>query len=75
MIARVTAALARISAAHRGDEVLVVSHGAALGLALGALIDGDPMQWQRYHLSNCGLSELVLEPEPLLLAWNRTDHL
>ncbi|MEX2209032.1 MAG: histidine phosphatase family protein [Myxococcota bacterium] len=75
VMARVTAALGRIARAHRGDEVVVVSHGAALGLALGQLIDRDPMRWQRYHLANCGLSELVLEPEPKLLAWNQTDHL
>jgi probable phosphoglycerate mutase len=75
VMARVTAALARISAAHRGDEVVVVSHGAALGIALGQMLDRDPMSWQSYHMSNCGLSELVLEPEPRLLARNQTDHL
>ena len=75
VMARVTAALVRISIAHRGEEVVVVSHGAALGIALGQIIDRDPMRWQRYHLANCGLSELVLEPEPRLLAWNQTDHL
>jgi broad specificity phosphatase PhoE len=75
VMARVTSALARISDAHRGDEVVIVSHGAALGIALGQILDRDPMRWQRYHLSNCGLSELVLEPEPRLLAWNQTDHL
>jgi len=75
VIARVSGALRRIAVAHRGSEVVVVSHGAALGFALGALIDGDANQWQRYHLANCAVSELVLEPAPLLLSWNRTDHL
>ncbi len=75
VIARVSAALGRIAREHRGEQVVVVSHGAALGLALGALLDGDPNQWQRYHLSNCAVSELVLEPAPRLLSWNRTEHL
>ena len=75
VMARVTAALQRISLAHRGFEVVVVSHGAALGIALGQILDRDPMRWQQYHLSNCGVSELVLEPAPRLIAWNRTDHL
>jgi broad specificity phosphatase PhoE len=75
VMARVTGALARIARAHRGEEVVVVGHGAALGIALGELLHGDPMRWQKYHLANCGLSELVLEPEPKLLAWNQTDHL
>jgi broad specificity phosphatase PhoE len=75
VVARVSAALAAIARAHRGEQVVVVSHGAALGLALGALIERDANQWQRYHLANCGLSELQLEPEPRLLYWNATGHL
>ena len=41
VVARVSAALAAIARAHRGEQVVVVSHGAALGLALGALIERD----------------------------------
>jgi len=75
VIARMSEALGRLARAHRGEQIVVVSHGAALGLALGALIDSDATQWQRYHLSNCAVSELVLEPAPRLLSWNRTEHL
>jgi len=75
VIERMSEALGRLARTHRGEEVVVVSHGAALGLALGALLDRDSTQWQRYHLSNCALSELVLEPAPRLLSWNRTEHL
>ncbi|MFI5316790.1 MAG: histidine phosphatase family protein [Myxococcota bacterium] len=75
VVARVCGALARIARAHRGAEIVVVSHGAALGLALGSLLHGDANQWQRYHLANCAVSELVLEPEPRLVSWNRTEHL
>jgi broad specificity phosphatase PhoE len=75
VVARMSEALGRLARTHRGDEVVIVSHGAALGLTLGALLDRDATQWQRYHLSNCALSELVLEPAPRLLSWNRTEHL
>ena len=75
VVARVCAALGAISRAHPGESVVVVSHGAALGLALGALLERDANQWQRFHLANCGLSELVLEPAPQLLSWNSTAHL
>ncbi|HTO70519.1 MAG TPA: histidine phosphatase family protein [Myxococcota bacterium] len=75
VVARVTDALARLAREHRGREVVVVSHGAALGLALGSLLHGDPNQWQRYHLANCAVSELVLEPAPRLLSWNGIEHL
>ncbi|HTO05535.1 MAG TPA: histidine phosphatase family protein [Myxococcota bacterium] len=75
VIARVRDALERIARAHRGEQAIVVSHGAALGFTLGTLIDRDSTQWHRYHLANCAVSELVLEPEPRLLSWNSTDHL
>jgi len=75
VVARAIAALERIARAHRGEQVVVVSHGAALGLALGQLLDDDPDRWMDYHLANCAVSELVLEPEPRLLAWNQTGHL
>jgi broad specificity phosphatase PhoE len=75
LVTRVSDALTRIARAHRGEHVIVVSHGAALGFTLGTLIDGDTNQWQRYHLANCALSELVLEPAPRLVSWNRTEHL
>ena len=37
-----------------GEEVVIVSHGAALGIAMGTLLDRDPRRWQHYHLSNAG---------------------
>jgi len=55
--------------------VLAVSHGAAMGLALGHLLDGNATAWRNYHHSNCGVSELVLEPTPRLVAFDTTDHL
>jgi broad specificity phosphatase PhoE len=75
VVERAIAALERIARAHRGEEVVIVSHGAAMGLALGQLLHGDPDRWPEFHLANCGLSELVLEPAPRLLAWNQTAHL
>jgi len=69
-------ALTRIHAHHRGAaSVAVVGHGAALGIALAALLDGDPGRWTNYPLANCSITELVLEPEPLIAAFNRIEHL
>ena len=75
VIARVHDALERIARAHRGEEVIVVSHGAALGFTLGTLVERDATQWHRYQLANCALAEIVLEPEPRILSWNSTTHL
>ncbi len=71
---RITATLRRIGASHRGERVVVVTHGGALSMALAAILDGDYTRW-RGVMSNCAVSELVLEPEPELLSFNQTEHL
>jgi probable phosphoglycerate mutase len=71
---RFTTALRAIAAVHPGERVVVVAHGGALAMALGALLDGSHGQWRRV-MSNCAVSELVVEPKPELLSFNHTDHL
>jgi broad specificity phosphatase PhoE len=71
---RLCTALRRIAHAHPGERVVVVTHGGALAMALGAILDGDPAQWRRV-MRNCAVSELVLAPEPELLSFDRDDHL
>jgi broad specificity phosphatase PhoE len=71
---RVANALRRISAAHAGERVIAVSHGGAMTLGLGLLLDGVANAWTRI-LENASVSELVLEPEPRLLSFNRVEHL
>jgi broad specificity phosphatase PhoE len=70
---RCVAALRRIAGAHPGERVVVVSHGGALTLGLGLLLDAEPA-WRRV-MENCAISELALEPAPALLSFNRTEHL
>jgi broad specificity phosphatase PhoE len=71
---RIVGALRRIAAAHPGERVIAVSHGGAMTLGLGLLLDGVANSWTRV-LENCSVSELVLEPEPQLLSFNRVEHL
>jgi broad specificity phosphatase PhoE len=71
---RCAGALRRIAVAHRGERVVVVSHGGALTLGLGLLIDSDPAAWRRV-MDNCAITELVVEPEPSLVCFNRVAHL
>lgn len=71
---RIVQALHRIAAAHPGERVIAVSHGGAMTLGLGLLLDGVANAWTRI-LENCSVSELVLEPEPQLLSFNRVEHL
>ena len=71
---RLTAALRKIAADHPGERVVVVTHGGALSMAMGAILDGDYTQWRRV-MANCAVSELVFEPRPELLSFDVTDHL
>lgn len=73
---RMVLALEDIHRCHSGDErVLVVGHGAAMAVALGALIDADPGRWMNYHFDNCSLTELVLSPRAYVNFFNSTQHL
>ncbi len=69
--ARIAGALRRIAAAHPEERVVVVSHGGAMTLGLN-LLAGHSL---RRAMSNCAVSDLVLEPNPQLLSFNETDHL
>ena len=71
---RITATLRRFGELHAGERVIVVTHGGALSMALAAIVDGDYTRWRRV-MSNCAVSELVLEPVPELLSFNQTEHL
>ena len=75
VVSRVVDAFERIAAAHPGGQAVVVGHGAAMGLALARLLGDDGAAFQKYHKANCGLSELLLAPEPRLLRFNETAHL
>jgi broad specificity phosphatase PhoE len=71
---RFTNALSSIAARHPGERVVVVAHGGAFSLAMGALLHGHYSHWHPV-MENCAVSELVLEPRPALLSFNYTDHL
>lgn len=71
---RLAGTLRRIAGDHPGERVVVVTHGGALSIALGLLLDDDYSSWSRM-VRNCAVSELVLEPRPELLSFNLIDHL
>jgi broad specificity phosphatase PhoE len=71
---RLVGALHRIAARHPGERVVVVTHGGALSIAFGLLLDNDYSSWNRM-MKNCAISELVLEPRPELVSFNYTAHL
>ena len=71
---RIASSLRAIAERHRGERVVVVTHGGALTLGLGLLLDGDPSTWRRV-MDNAAVTELQLEPTPRLHRFNETHHL
>ena len=57
------------------EKILLVSHGVALAVALATLLESDPAGWVNYQFANCGLTELVLSPQPYVNFFNHTLHL
>jgi len=72
---RVLGAWERLREQHVGAPIVLVGHGAATAIGLAALIDGSPLEWQRYHVANCSVSELRFDPTPQLVSFNFTEHL
>ncbi len=73
---RIVEGLRRINEAHAPDQtVLVVSHGAAMAVALGVLLDGDPGKWVEYQFGNCALTELIMGTDAYVNSYNDTQHL
>ena len=74
--ARIVPAIKAIHASHgESEHVLIVGHGAALAVALSALVDRGPERWVEYTVANCSLTELVLSPSPYVNLFNSTRHL
>jgi probable phosphoglycerate mutase len=71
---RLAGCLERLAERHAGERIVVVSHGGALTLALGWLVDGDPSTWRRV-MGNCAVTDLELGAKASLLAFNESAHL
>lgn len=74
--ARTIAALERIATRHRGNTVLVVTHGTAINCMLAAVLGMPPEYTFRIQVDNCSLSELVRGANGFVVATlNDTSHL
>jgi len=71
---RLARSLLAIAARHPGERAIVVSHGGALTLGLGLLLDESPAAWRRV-MDNCAVSDLRFDPAPSLGIWNDVAHL
>jgi len=71
---RVVEAIEDIVHRHPEQNIVLVAHGVALGIALSHLLEGDTTAWPNYRKENTAFSELSLN-ERKLLSYNRIDHL
>ena len=70
---RMTGCLRALCARHPGERLIVVTHGGAVALALGALLSA---QKRFSHvMKNCAVTELALEPVPELISFDIDAHL
>ncbi len=72
--ARMIEALDDIIATYPGRNIVVVSHGVAIAIALAHYLHRDTTQWLNYNMSNTGIAELCLKQNRLNV-FNNTDHL
>ena len=73
---RTAAALRRIVAAHKHEDVLVVSHGTAINCMLSEILGMAPSHTFRFDVANCGISQVALHGSRLVVTrLNDTSHL
>ncbi len=73
---RVCDALVQISKNHKHEEtVLVCSHGVAMAVAIATLLHNDVSRWRNYQFNNCGITEMLVSPEPVVVSFNQLQHL
>ena len=70
---RMVSAIEEIIQRHADENVVLVSHGVALGIALAHYLHQDTTQWMNYSHNNTAISELC-PIEKKLLFFNKTDH-
>ena len=74
VLKRMLTALTEIAEKHRGETVVVVSHGIAISVTLAHLQLGNSSEWMQYNPSNTGISVLNM-PDFKMLKFNSTKHL
>jgi broad specificity phosphatase PhoE len=71
---RMVAAITDITTKHQNENIVIVSHGVAISIAIAHYLDNDTTQWPKYNKSNTAFSELCLSTKQLL-RFNETRHL
>jgi broad specificity phosphatase PhoE len=74
--ARMVATINELRDKHYGQNIGIVSHGAAIGIALAQLLENKPFPFHDYHMDNTAMTKLRLkDDEAEIEFFNRADHL
>jgi len=71
---RFLSAMVRLKALHHGEEIVIVSHGAAMAILFAHFFEPAPYPFHDYHMANTGISKLVWGEKPVLEMFNLSDH-
>jgi broad specificity phosphatase PhoE len=72
---RMINAITEIRSKHVGENIIIVSHGAAIAHAVASLLGTRPAFGFQYLMHNTAVTEIALGPEPTLEHLNFHDHL
>lgn len=72
---RIRTGVQSIIAAHPGERVALVGHGAAFAILIAGLLTGKPFPFFEHHLSNTGIAHLKVTDSVEILSFDDTDHL
>jgi len=72
---RMVKAIHEIRGAHAGENIIFVSHGAAIAHALSRLLGTKPVFGHKYIMHNSAVTEILLQPEPSIVRLNYHDHI
>jgi len=70
---RIVAAIEEILDKHRDENVVMVSHGVTLGIAIAHYLHEDTTRWMEYHHENTAYTEFCPIDKKLVF-FNKTDH-
>jgi probable phosphoglycerate mutase len=72
---RILASFEEIKVKHPGEHIAIVSHGAAIAIALSFIFKGQAFPFYEYHMDNTAFSILHWGEKPELQQFNQTPHL
>ncbi|MFT5011366.1 MAG: broad specificity phosphatase PhoE [Patiriisocius sp.] len=72
---RMFKAINEIRADHADENIIIVSHGAAIAHALSLLLGTKPMFGHKYIMHNSAVTEISLQPEPNIVRLNYHEHI